>query len=343
MPFHVSQRTLEKLEWPQLLAMLQSHARTPAGQEFFSTRYFHFTLDWEQIAPLLAATEEARELLQSGKAPAFGEIQSFEKLEAALSHGEALSGIEVHHLAQIIECHCACQQFLRQNNQQAPTLFENEEGSLELADLLEAIRFAVDQEGKIRDEASPALREARRDERRHKKELIKKLERMLHHANVAPHLSDSFYTLRNERFVLPVRADARSQISGIVHGASRTGTTLFIEPTQLIELNNLFRDAELRAEREAIKVLLALAETASTNLPQIRQAWHSIERLDCCFARARLADELKASTPELGDAGILRLPGLRHPLIPAGRVEANSIQLGDPQQIFVLSGPNAGG
>src|SRR5690606_37725092 len=184
---------------------------------------------------------------------------------------------------------------------------------------------------------------ARRDRARLAGELEQRVERTLRDPELAPHLSDVYSTIRSGRFVLPVRADARGHVKGIVHDASRSGTTLFIEPDALVELNNRHREAELAIERETLRVLRELASDVAAAAPTIRSDLDCVGRIDLAFARGALSRALDGHAPQVGRAGVLELPGLRHPLIEPAQCVANDLRVGADFAVLILSGPNAGG
>jgi DNA mismatch repair protein MutS2 len=149
--------------------------------------------------------------------------------------------------------------------------------------------------------------------------------------------------MRGDRYVLPVRADARARVPGIVHDASASGTTLFIEPQAVVELNNRLKQAELAVERETRRVLTALSAQAAPLAPQLRADLATLAQLDLAFARARLAEEHDATEPALDEAARFVLLQLRHPLLPAEDAVPNDVRLGESFHVLVISGPNAGG
>ncbi|HEX5067509.1 MAG TPA: Smr/MutS family protein, partial [Myxococcota bacterium] len=201
----------------------------------------------------------------------------------------------------------------------------------------------IDPAGEVRDEASPALAAARRSARELAVEIQGRVERILRDPDVAAQLSDQYFTVRNDRYVLPVRSDSRGRVSGIVHDASASGTTLFVEPEALVPLNNRHKQAEIDAQREVLRVLRALSAEAAAAADSIAPGIETLAAIDLAFARGRLADALSATAPEVRDEGVLRLPQLRHPGLPADEAVPNDLRLGEGAHVLVLSGPNAGG
>jgi DNA mismatch repair protein MutS2 len=143
--------------------------------------------------------------------------------------------------------------------------------------------------------------------------------------------------------VLPVKADAKGHVRGIVHDASRSGTTVFIEPEGVVELNNRLKRAELEVAREIERILRRLTADVAAAAPALRAGVDALAHVDRAFARARLSVDMAASAPRVEDDGVFALPGLRHPLIDPAESVANDVSLGEHYQVLVLSGPNAGG
>ncbi len=354
MPFTVSQKTLEALEWPQVLARLAERCATPRARAHFLPAAdpgeeppdrFEATLAGVRLR--LAETSEARRILeQRERAPLAGAGEPAPALARA-RRGGALAPQELQELAGTLDALCASERFLRSRGALAPQLAARAEGiapaSSDLARLAQQIRASILPSGELSDDASPALREARSEARRVEAELERSAGRLLASAQVAPHLSDDYFTLRNDRYVLPVRADSRGPLRGIVHDASSSGATLFLEPESLVEPNNRRKQLGLEVEREQLRVLHELSTRAAALADAIESGVAALERIDRAFARAQLSLELDASEPEIGEAGVLRLPLLRHPLIPRGEAIASDLELGLHFSVLVVSGPNAGG
>ncbi len=347
MPFHVADAVLERLEWPALVARLVVHLRSAAARARFesdpSAAASLFEAGAEAARAKLAETSEARALLDANRVPPLPGGPDLAEPLARLRRGGGLAAPELLDLAALLTGLHDLGRFLGARAEEAPHLGEYQALLPDLRVLADAIVFAISPEGQVRDEASDTLRDARREARALSGELTRRVESLLRDTEVAAALSDSFYTLRNDRFVLPVRADARRRVPGIVHDASASGTTLFIEPESMVDANNRLKQAELGAEREVQRLLRELSERATRALPEIETGIGALAALDLAFARGRLSRDLEAVEPEVGDAGVFRLPALRHPLIAPDEVVSNDLQLGEGFRVLVISGPNAGG
>lgn len=350
-PLRVSQRTLERLEWPEVALRLGEHARTPgvrarcalAGASPDSEGAWIFALSSDEARARMAETSEARALLDANELPPLGGIPELAVVLRRLAKGGLLGPGELLDLGAVLAALESGAGFFRRRSELAPRLAALAESIEPQRQLFEDIEWCVDPEGEVRDAASPALAEARSTARGLAGELQQRISRLLHDPAVAPHLSDLFYTVRGDRYVLPVRADARPRVPGIVHDASASGTTLFVEPEALVETNNRLKQAELAAERESKRILRQLSEQAAAARPAIEAGLAALEALDLAMARGHLSRDWNAVEPALGEDGVFVLPQLRHPLLAPATAVANDLRLGDGFSVLVLSGPNAGG
>ncbi len=347
MPFSVTQKTLERLDWPSILERLAARARTPRAREWLAGggagEFSAFAATAEETRARLALTSQARAVLETGDAPSLGGLSDLSDALGRARRGGSLAGEELLALGSVLAALRHTRRFLRQRAEPAPDLADLAALLPEHAAFEDEIAHCLDSSGAVRDDASPALAAARREAHELAARLQDRLARILRDADVRAALSDDYFTVRGDRYVLPVRADARGAVRGIVHDASGSGTTLFIEPEALIELNNRHKQAELEAEREVARVLRELSQRAAAAAPEIEGGVETLAHLDLAFARAELGLELDAVEPEVGDAGVLRLPQLRHPCLDPREAVPNDLRLGDGLQVLVISGPNAGG
>ena len=278
----VDRRTLEVLEWPVLVDRLRAHARTPEGRRrCLADADALFAADPASARALQAETSEARALLERA-APPFGGIGDVEGALVRAERGGDLGPGELLDVAAAIEAIDATQRFLAAQAEPAPRLAGRAAALGHHQPLADAIRTAIDSEGQVRDSASPVLAEARADARRLASELQRRLDHALRDPEIAPHLSDSFVTVRNDRFVLPVRADARGRVRGIVHDASASGTTLFVEPQAVVDANNRLKEAELRAARSRTS-----SRRSSRSCTNPASSCSRSSGIRCCRAAAR--------------------------------------------------------
>lgn len=376
----LAQKTLESLEWPQLVAQVLGYCRTPEARrrlvggepidsgaaddqhkelsnsklERISDERAGLRLgDACALAELetslsgvrerLAETSEARELIEAGESPP---LHGVADLRDSLRRAEMGGILSVHQLLDVGKTLAALRQLLvyaTAHRDRAPLLAALA-SCIELDPQLERrISDCLDPSGEVRDAASTTLKNARRAAGDLATQLQRRLGSYLRDPNVQPALSDSYFTVRNDRYVLPVRADSRGRVRGIVHDASRSGTTLFIEPEAVVELNNRLKQTELEVAREIERVLRDLSQALSIARPSLETAIVSLATIDLAYARGHCAIEMNAAHPVVERGGCFHLDGLRHPLLPRDEAVPNDIALGEHHTVLVISGPNGGG
>jgi len=343
MSFFVSQKTLERLEWSQVLDLVQKHARTPGGRNKFTwpSAQQLFEPTRSGVEERLTETAEARSILVGAAVPPLLDVAVPTRALARARKDAVLSARELLDLALFCTSARTTRGFLEHHAESAPKLADLGSLLVEHRDLESDIEASFERSGEVKDSASPALASARARARNLASEIQAKIEQFLGSSDVSPHLSDSYYTIRNDRFVLPVRTDARGAIRGIVHDASNTGQTLFIEPEALVELNNRHKRAEIEIEQETLAVMRALSRRAASFADEIDANAATLEIIDAAFARAGFAEEIDAVRPVVGSEGIIRTPQLAHPLL--AHAVPSDIRLGDDFRVLIVSGPNAGG
>ena len=343
--FKVTDSTLECLEWSRLVDRLRACCRTPIGTallaEYSSTDLFE--LRESGVRARQAETSEVRALLDADAMPPIGGCADVRIAVAQAEKGGVLEPTELLEVRATLNALHATIEFFDRRRDEAPRLFELAEELHEANGLEAEIARCLNDGGEVKDSASSTLAQARRDANRLSGELQSRIERSLQNADIKPHLSDTFYTVRNGRFVLPVKADAKGHVRGIVHDASRSGTTLFIEPDVMVELNNRHKQAELTVDREIARVMRDLSAAVAREAGSIHNSLGSIGHIDLAVARGHLSQQMDAIEPEIGTEGILKLPGLRHPLLPVEECVANDLRVGEDFTVLLLSGPNAGG
>jgi DNA mismatch repair protein MutS2 len=362
MSFRVTPKTLECLEWPQVAARLRAQCRTPQARERLllhegpeeadddgaerqptGNSYAEFADGLNEVRVRLAETSEARALLDADQIPPLGGIADLELAFRRAGKGGIMTPQQLLEVRATLAALHESERFLGSRVEEAPRLAAL--GAL-LSDhhgLERAIDWAIDPGGEIRDDASRELATARRESSQLASDLQRRLARYLQDPDVTPNLSDDFYTVRNDRYVLPVRADARSAVRGIVHDASRSGTTIFVEPEAVVELNNRLKQAELSIAREIERVLRELSAQVAEQAPALRADLTTLATIDLAFARGRLSQEMQASEPAVEADGVFDLAQLRHPLLDPQEAVPNDLRLGRDWHMLIISGPNAGG
>jgi DNA mismatch repair protein MutS2 len=344
--FRVAQKTLERLEWPQVVARLLGHCRTPQARALLESGDAAGGLFEEGLAAArerLSETSEARALLDEEKAPPLGGVADLESAFRRAAKGGWLSPHQLLDVGAALAAIHATARFLRGRAESAPRLASLADLFEDHRELEQDIEDCIDSAGEVKDQASPALRAARGEAQGVAGELQRRLARYLQDPDVAGALSDDYYTVRNDRFVLPVRADSRAKVRGIVHDASGSGTTLFVEPEAVVELNNRLKQAELAVVRETQRVLRDLSAQVAACLDSLRVDLDTLARIDLAFARGHLSQEMEGVEPRVDRDGVFDLPLLRHPLLAPDEAVPNDLRLGRAFHVMVISGPNGGG
>lgn len=209
--------------------------------------------------------------------------------------------------------------------------------------LEDAIFDCIDDQAEVMDSASPQLAAIRRELRNGESRIREKLDQMIRSSSVQKMLQDAIITLRNDRYVIPVKQEYRSSFGGIVHDQSGSGATLFIEPEAIVAMNNKLRELKAGELREIEKILQRLTALAAEYVEDLLINLDLLGQLDFAFAKARLAHTMKAVQPRMNDRGFLKLKRGRHPLIDGDKVVPLDVELGNQFTAIIVTGPNTGG
>ncbi|MDI7277913.1 MAG: endonuclease MutS2, partial [Anaerolineae bacterium] len=335
-------RLTEALGWKDLLQRLAELCATALGRE--RALALRLLADPEAVQAELDVVAEARALIDAGEPLPLGGIWDLRQSLRRLEKEGALEGPTLIQVAQTLQAGSRLARFLRERREQAPRLARLGAALSPLDGVSGPILASFDEGGVLGDHASPDLRRLRRTLAEIHERLNRRMRGLMEAPHIARHLQDHFYTQREDRYVLPVRADAGPAVEGIVHGSSSSGATIFIEPQEVVGLNNELKVAEIAVLREESRVLAELSAAVGEEWRAIQENLAVLEALDVINARAQLAIRLDAHLPRLSRDGRLRLQAIRHPLmvLAGSQVVPNDVELG-PGQALVISGPNAGG
>ncbi len=292
---------------------------------------------------LLSETEAAHILIAKFGAPSFGGLRN---VSGALRRAEAGATLSMRELLDIagvlrtVRGICTWREKSAGTESALDDLFGSLYANKYLEDL---IGNAILSEEEMSDNASPELKNIRRKKRAQDARIREQLERLLRSPAYKNSLQEAIVTQRNGRFVVPVKAEHRADVPGLVHDTSSSGSTVFIEPAAVVEANNEIKVLESRERDEIERILTELSAEAGSFADSIRVSCQSAVALNLIFAKANLAYSMKASKPILNASGEIELKKARHPLIPADRVVPVDIRLGTDFDVLVITGPNTGG
>lgn len=339
-------KTRADLGWDAVLQHLERRVRTRRGAEL--TRAVAPLADLEAARARHEEVSEARALIDTGEGMPLDGVRDLDEALARAAKGGALEPQVLRDVAQTLNTGARVRRHLAARAGRVPRLLGRAALIADLDDVSGPIDDAFDAaEGgpaRLSDRASPALGGLRRRAQKVRDELERTIGSLLDAAHVAPYLQDRFATQREDRYVIPVRIDARARVRGIVHGMSQSGQTVFVEPEEVFHLNNELKLAELEVAEEERRILAELSRLVEEELPRLRVNLEVLAVLDLIDASARLSIELRGTPPELVREAALDLRRARHPLmVLAGQAcVPNDIVIGWGQTL-VVSGPNAGG
>ncbi|MBS4199914.1 endonuclease MutS2 [Bacillus sp. FJAT-49732] len=337
-------KILKTLEYNKILAQLEEFASSVLGVDKIKNLTPSTSLD--EVVEMQNETDEAAHVLRlKGHAPLSG-IHNIKPHVKRAEIGGVLNAIELTQTASTIYAGRTMKRFIEgllENEVAIPILEDKANQIVILTDLEKQIKNAIDENGEVLDSASETLRSIRQQSRRSEGKIREKLESLIRNRNAQKMLSDSIITIRNERYVIPVKQEYRAHYGGIVHDQSSSGQTLFIEPQAIVELNNALRELQLKEKQEIERILSELSAKVAESAEDLNHLVVVLAELDFIFAKARFGKEMKATKPKINQDGIIRLFKARHPLLPIEEAVANDITLGDEYTSMVITGPNTGG
>jgi DNA mismatch repair protein MutS2 len=342
----MSRTAQEVLEFDKLRELLRLRTTCAPGRRTVDA--LEFGTDRATLEAAFALIREAREWLRSGGELGFGGLADPQEwLEKIEGPGIVLDAKELLDAASLLETAGWLRGQFREDAAKFPLLAARVASLSDFRETLTAMRRCVLPNGEISDDASSALRRIRASITQTRESIQKTLKQILRLRNAEA--GEDYVTLRNERFVIPVRAESRRSVPGVMHGASATGQTVFLEPFETVETNNQLVQLAEDEAAEIIRILRELTERLQALRGPLLAAEGTIAELDGVFARGRFARDFDAAMPEFSDASELRLVDARHPVLEDKlRREERSIvpmtlALGGAEKVLVISGPNTGG
>ena len=335
----ITAKTLKTLEFDKILDRLQDYASFSAGKE--SVAAMRPSTDLETVKAWLDQTSETRRLLEARLATHLGGAHDVRPAVRRAEIGSILTPGELLDIGSTLGAAARIRSAILSDDLELPWLKKQAGQMVESRDLVEALERTFSERGEILDSASPALRRIRLDIQSAQGRLMDRLNNMVS-SEYRSALQESLVTMRNGRYVIPVRQDAKGKVPGIVHDQSASGQTLFVEPLAVTEMNNRLKELELAEQQEIEHILQELSQQVAAQGPQLTETVEALGLVDVAFAKAKYAAALRAAEPKLNDEGYLSLISARHPLLQ-GDVVPISIWLGEDFRVLVITGPNTGG
>ena len=334
------EKVLKTLEYDKIRAMVAERTQCCTGRELAEAMEPVFTNG--EAASQMALTAEAEKLLiRTGRSPAEG----FPDMRGCLKRAHAalyLSPGELLGVARCLKAIRLCKEAL-ESAEDCPLLGNLAQWLQAHRSIEEEIGRCIAGEEEISDGASPALLRIRRSMRIANDRVRERLGNMIRSATFQKYLQEPLVTIRNGRFVLPVKQEYRQNVPGLIHDQSGSGATLFIEPTAVVELGNEYKKLLGEEEEEIQRILSELTALCAPYSQDILEGLGILGQVDLAFAKARLGREMEGVQPEMDQQGFLRIIKGRHPLIPKEQVVPIDVWLGEEFTTLIITGPNTGG
>jgi len=335
------ERTLRVLEFTKILGKLADFAMTDAGKE--RCRALIPTADVSQVRHSLDETEEAVVLLTylgSNPLVSFSDVTEYITIA---KKGACLSPRALMEISGTLRAARAARASLCKDRDNTPILIGLASRLTVLENLEHDINDAIIGEDEIADRASPELYQIRRQIRSANERMREKLNQMIRSSSFAKNLQDTIITMRGDRYCIPVKAECRQNVPGLVHDQSSTGATLFIEPIALVELGNDLKQYHAKEQQEIARILQALTDRLTPYAESLLTNLDILAHLDFVFAKGQLAREFHCVLPKINHEGRIRIVRGRHPLIDPEKVVPSNLWLSEDFTSLIITGPNTGG
>ncbi len=340
----MKQKSKNVLEFRKIIEQVESFAKTEQGKE--KVRQIDATSDLEDVKYMQKETSEAYSIIMEKGRPPFGGIYNITEYAKRAVLGGSISIVGLLRCADTLRAARLLKNYVLLN--------KKEERIYEIVDELcqniytdknieDEIYFVIISEEEIADDASPELKRIRKEIAMKNSAIKNKINSMVNSSETQKYLQDNIVTMRNDRYVLPVRAEYRSMVKGLVHDQSSSGATLFIEPMQIVEMNNQLSTLKIDEKKEIERILYQLSSMIAEIEEPIKINQNILKELDYIFAKGEYAISINAIMPELNDKGYIRIKNGRHPLIDKNVIVPINVWVGDEFTQLIITGPNTGG
>ncbi len=334
------EKSLWKLELDQVLELLSQCAGSMGGKE--ACRKLRPTSDLEDVELMLQQTTAASDLCTKKGNPVFGDVTDVSASLERADRGGSLQPMELMRIAGILRCARNIKGYISEDEK--ATVLDALFNALTPNKYLEDKIFgAILSEEEIADNASPALADIRRHMRIQAGKIRDSLQKVISSPAYSKFLREPIITIRDGRYVVPVKSECKNDVPGLVHDVSASGSTYFVEPMSAVNANNALRELELKEKKEIERILAELSSEAAAHREDINLDYAMLVQLDVIFAKAKLGYRMRAWAPIMNDQGKVELRNARHPLIDPKMVVPISVRLGSDFDTMIITGPNTGG
>ena len=334
-------KSIRTLELPAVLAMLADQTNSAEARERALATSPRTAVD--EVERLQGETDAAREMIGLRGSPAFSGIKPVGESLYRADRGGTLNTRELLDIAGVLRCARRVKEYWNDDGGErtvVDSLFRSLRGNRFLE---EKITTSILEEDVIADNASPELADIRRHKRNAASKGRQILQKIISSSSYSKVLQEAIITQRDGRFVVPVKAEFRSSLPGLVHDVSSSGATLFVEPMGVVQANNELKELEAKEKKEIERILSALSAEAASYHQDILEDYELLMRLDLIFARGQLSYKMNGSRPEIRRDGAIALRHARHPLLDSAKAVPIDIELGRRFDTLVITGPNTGG
>ena len=339
----MNEKALKTLEFNKITARLEEFACSAAAKE--RCLALMPSSDLEEIRTYQAQTTDALRRISQKGSLSFSGICDIRASLKRLSIGSILGMGELLAVSSLLDAASRVKAFSRRPDAEAADdsldlFFETLEP---LTPLNNELKRCIISEEEISDDASPGLKNVRRQMQSANERIRSQLNSMVNSQSTRAYLQENVVTMRNGRYCIPVKQEYRGQVPGMIHDQSSTGSTLFVEPMAVVKLNNDLKELALKEQEEIEKILSGLSNQTALHIAELEEDFQLLTELDFIFARAALSRSCQGSEPVFNENGIISLKQARHPLLDAKKVVPSNIRLGEDFTQLIVTGPNTGG
>ena len=339
----MNEKSLKTLEYNKIIEQLAEHASSPMGKEL--CRQLSPSISLTDVRKAQEETTDALTRVFAKGTLSFSGIRDIRGSLLRLKVGSTIGIAELLQISALLDVALRVKQYARKDNEEDK--YDSLDGMFSVVEPLtplnHEIRRCIISEEEIADDASPALKSIRRHIKLTNERIHQQLNTMVNSQNIGSKLQDNIVTMRNGRYCLPVKAEYKNQVQGMVHDQSSSGSTLFIEPMAVVKLNNDLRELSGREKEEIEKILSELSHLAAEHTEELQQNLTVLTELDFIFAKAGLSRSYHGSEPIFNEDGYIHIKKGRHPLLDKQKVVPIDIVMGKDYKLLIITGPNTGG